>query len=348
MLQKCVTQARSWLVTIPADGDKGVSESALLAVLEEAKLSALGQLERGNNTGYLHWQLLIERESGTPLRFERLRKLFPSGHFEPRRGTVLQAMEYVTKEDTRAVPPVTISRGEIHQDEQGHRYDLDELHEAILSGKSADEVMLEYPKAYRYSGHLRDLETAQMMAAPGAHEIRSDLRVWWVYGAPGVGKTYAAYEMNSGAYRVSDYERDPFGFYRGEDLLVLDEYAGQLSYKLFLQVTDIYPLQLPCRYMNRPALFTRVLILSNESPWQVFGNRPGVSMKAVLRRLNGGVFRMEENGESGRRLCQIPRDDEERQRLKSGVSDSPFKTIPVCLCECSGSGSITQPKLDIF
>lgn len=97
-------QARSWLVTQPADGAHGMSHERLLETLESAHLSAVGQLEKGGKTGYLHWQLLVERESGAPIRFSRLRAIFPHGHYEPRRGTLIQAIDYVTKPDTRACP----------------------------------------------------------------------------------------------------------------------------------------------------------------------------------------------------------------------------------------------------
>lgn len=322
-----LTQSRSWIATIPAEGDKGISEAELLNVLESAKFSAVGQLEEGEKTGYRHWQLLLERESGAVIRFARLRVLFPTGHFEPRRGTIEQAMSYVTKTETRANPPVSISRGEIHRD-QGKRTDLDQYYEAITGGKTAAQVVSEFPRAFRYARQLEALQSSLLIASPLAKEIRDDLKVYWVYGAPGVGKTRAVFSLGD-IFRVSDYTRDPFGMYGGQDILVLDEYNGQLPYELFLQVTDVYPVELPCRYRNKPAIFTRLYILSNRSPWSVYGDTPDVDISAVLRRITGGVFQMVRDPDGARRLVQVPRDDREREQMQKNLADSPFPGFSV-------------------
>lgn len=326
-MKKDVYQARSWLVTQPADGEHGMSHERLLAALESAHLSAVGQLEKGGKTGYLHWQLLIERESGAPIRFSRLRAIFPHGHYEPRRGTLLQAIDYVTKSETRACPPVSISRGEIRRD-QGKRTDLDEFYDAITAGQTVAEVIADNPRACRYARSLETLQDALMTTSDKAKKMRPELRVYWIYGAPGVGKTYAVTSLGD-VFRVSDYRRDPFGRYQGEDTLVLDEYSGQLDYELFLQLSDIYPLELPCRYRNKIAMFSRLFVLSNQSPWGVYAHSPGVHMDAILRRLTGGVFHMVRDPDGTRSLLQIPRNDHEREQMEKNLAESPFPGFTV-------------------
>lgn len=320
-------QARSWLVTQPADGEHGMSHEGLLEALESAHLSAVGQLEKGGKTGYLHWQLLIERESGAPIRFSRLRAIFPHGHYEPRRGTLVQAIGYVTKPDTRACPHVSISRGEIRRD-QGKRTDLDEFYDAITSGQTVAEVIADNPRACRYARSLEALQDALMTTSDKAKKMRPDLLVYWIYGAPGVGKTYAVTSLGD-IFRVSDYRRDPFGRYQGEDTLVLDEYSGQLDYELFLQLTDIYPLELPCRYRNKIAAFSRLFVLSNQSPWGVYAHSPGVHMDAVLRRLTGGIFEMTLDESGARSLLQIPKTPGDEKILAKEPAKSPFKGMSV-------------------
>ena len=63
-------------------------------------------------------------------------------------------------------------------------------------------------------------------------------------------------------YRVSDYTH-PFDSYKCQDILVLDEFRSDLKIGLMLNLLDGYPLDLPCRYNNKTACFTKVFIISN-------------------------------------------------------------------------------------
>ena len=89
-------ESRGWILTLPfAEYDRAAVEEGL------GRYAAyVGQHERGEETGYEHWQIYLEH--ATPVRFSTLHNLFPKGHFERRQGTRAQAVEYVTKEETRA------------------------------------------------------------------------------------------------------------------------------------------------------------------------------------------------------------------------------------------------------
>jgi len=63
-------------------------------------------------------------------------------------------------------------------------------------------------------------------------------------------------------YRVTDYAH-PFDGYRGEDVIVFDEFRGQLKIYEMLNFLDGYPLELPCRYANKQACYTKVYLISN-------------------------------------------------------------------------------------
>ena len=52
------TRHRRWMLTVPAEGEKGVSRDELQQALEPYE-SFLGQLEQGEGgTNYRHWQLV--------------------------------------------------------------------------------------------------------------------------------------------------------------------------------------------------------------------------------------------------------------------------------------------------
>lgn len=62
-------RTRDWLLTIPADEDKGVSRDEVESKL--ASYSAyIGQLEKGKSS-YLHWQIYLSHDR--PIRFSTLK-----------------------------------------------------------------------------------------------------------------------------------------------------------------------------------------------------------------------------------------------------------------------------------
>lgn len=63
-------------------------------------------------------------------------------------------------------------------------------------------------------------------------------------------------------FRVTSY-RYPFDNYRGQDVIIFEEFFDSLSIQEMLTLLDGYPLDLPCRYNNKTACYTKVYILSN-------------------------------------------------------------------------------------
>ena len=63
-------------------------------------------------------------------------------------------------------------------------------------------------------------------------------------------------------YRVTDYEH-PFDGYKGQDVIVFEEFRSCIKIGDMLDYLDIYPLTLPCRYNNKIACFTKIFIISN-------------------------------------------------------------------------------------
>ena len=66
----------------------------------------------------------------------------------------------------------------------------------------------------------------------------------------------------SNVYRVTDYAH-PFDGYKGQDVLIFEEFRSSLPIKDMLVYLDGYPVALPCRYANKEACFTKVYILTN-------------------------------------------------------------------------------------
>ena len=63
-------------------------------------------------------------------------------------------------------------------------------------------------------------------------------------------------------FRVTDYDH-PFDNYKGQDVVLFEEFRSSLKIQDMLNYLDGYPLELPCRYANKIACYTKVYIITN-------------------------------------------------------------------------------------
>lgn len=71
-------------------------------------------------------------------------------------------------------------------------------------------------------------------------------------------------------YFLSDYDGGGFDAYQGERILFMDEYKGQFSFGLLLQLLDGYKIQVHARYSNIYALWDEVYITSVFPPEELY------------------------------------------------------------------------------
>lgn len=134
----------------------------------------------------------------------------------------------------------------------------------IENNCSVAEIINEYPSAIR---QINNIEKAiSMYKANKVKNIFRKLEVSYIYGATGVGKTRTVMEHfgYENVYRVTNY-KNPFDNYNGQDVILFDEFRSSLPISDMLVYLDGYPVNLPCRYSDKPALYTKVYIISNIS-----------------------------------------------------------------------------------
>lgn len=281
------TRHRRWILTVPAEGEKGVSRDELEQALEPYE-GFLGQLEQGEGgSSYRHWQLVLVHSE--PIRFSTLKKKLPTAHVEPVRD-LRASLAYVQKEDTRVGDEPPLVKGKISPGPgQGHRSDLDELRTRILQGQeTADELILADAGAWRHSRLVGDLVSARDRYRQEG-KLR-DVQVRVIYGDTGTGKTSAVLkglQSLGSVCRVTNWgSAGTFDGYDGQDSLVLDEFAGQPPIEALLTWLDVYPVTLPARYRARQAMFVRVALVSNTAPWDWYPWAPKAQRAALARRLH--------------------------------------------------------------
>ena len=81
---------------------------------------------------------------------------------------------------------------------------------------------------------------------------------------PGTGKTRYIMEKYGfkNVYRISNYKH-PFDTYKGEGVIVFEEFRDSLTIEQMLFYLEGYPLKLPARYSDKVACYTTVYIVSN-------------------------------------------------------------------------------------
>lgn len=235
-----------------------MTNEELLKYIEEIKgfRYTAFQLEEGKN-GTKHHQIYISFENAKS--FDTIKKLFPKAHIEYMQGTPKQASDYCTKEDTR-ISDVVIS-GELPQ--QGKRSDLDDIYSMIKEGYTIKEIKETYSSQYiRYRTNINS--TMQEHLEEQYKETFREICTRYLVDEPGVGKTRYIMEKYGykNVYRVSNYKH-PFDGYKGEPVIVFEEFRSSLPVEQMLNYLDGYPLRLPARYGDKVACYTEVYIVSN-------------------------------------------------------------------------------------
>lgn len=281
------TRHRRWMLTVPAEGEKGVSRDELEDALAPYE-AYLGQLEEGEGgTNYRHHQIVLCHSE--PIRFSTLRRRLPTAHVEPVRD-LRASLAYVQKEDTRVEGEKPLVKGSISPGPgQGHRSDLDALRTRILQGQeTADELILSDSSAWRHSRLVGDLVGARDRSRQEG-KLR-DVQVRAVFGDTGTGKTSAVLnglQALGSVCRVTNWgSAGTFDGYDGQASLILDEFNGQPPIGELLTWLDVYQVTLPARYRAREAMFVRVALVANTPPWSWYPHAPKAQRAALARRLH--------------------------------------------------------------
>lgn len=184
-----------------------------------------------------------------------------------------------TFEESGSLPP---------DSKQGDRNDLRTLYALIASGADNAQILGEHPEYLRDISHID--RTRQTILEEKYRNVFRQMTVTYIFGPTGTGKTRSVKEGcgYSNCYAVSDYHH-PFDGYRGQKVMLFDEFHSSLPLNSMLQYLDGYPLELPCRYANKQACYTEAYIISNlplEKQYVSEQHEKPEAWDALLRRIN--------------------------------------------------------------
>lgn len=253
-----------------------------------------GQREACPTTGNMHWQCYIEttkRRTQSSV-IKHWRKTIPlpiSVHIEIARGSAEENKTYCSKSES-AVPDSFFEWGDPMK--QGERSDLSQYVEAVKQGADEYTLMTEHTATWAKYHSLAN-RVRQVVAK--RNQADRQLRVVWLFGPPGTGKTHSALaqarESQQRFFIAPSLQW--FDGYEGEEILIIDDLSPQTfnhHRDFVLRLLDKYPLQLPIKGAFVTAMYTTVYITSNYMPHQ-FNCPPLLDRVHLLHTFEGTSHR---------------------------------------------------------
>lgn len=226
--------------------------------------------------------LLDSRFKNLKYRSESKRRELPRGYsyapkgkphnltyISTKKGTREQARDYSMKQgkyedesSCQILAPIAFGKWI----ENGQRLDLEDLATDIENGKTDIEIFNRDPVAFmRHQRMIR--ETRSMLTNNRWAHVYRDVQVCYISGPTRAGKTslitkHFGYEN---IHRITDLD-NPWDGYTSQDVIIFEEFRQSFPLHSMLSWLEGHPVELPARYFNRQAAFTKVFIISNW-PW---------------------------------------------------------------------------------
>lgn len=244
------------------------------------------QKERAPTTGTPHYQGYIMFTNNT--RITTIQR-HTTDNFSLTRcnGNHQSNVAYCTKEDTRLDGPWTAGE----EPHAGARTDITDFAAYVRDEARSLRAVVERDPAMflRYSRGVESILRSRPIVA------RTPPVVVLLYGPPGTGKTRLIYD----SFPVESIYRKIctdsfFDGYVGQDVLLLDDFAGKASKMALtdlLGILDRYPYRLPIKGSSTDLVSSKIYITTNVHPklWYDYTNRAG-EWRCVSRRINQVVW----------------------------------------------------------
>lgn len=265
-------------------------------------------------------------------------------HVEIARGTDEECIAYCTKEDATHVggPYWWPDEARVRALKERARMDLYDMCEMVDAGKSMKDIYDADPAGYaRNHRYLVAAKRARFGLADDA-PLRERVRVLCVYGPPGIGKSTWVYtQITQKVFCPAITETGTVWFdgYIGEEVLLLDDYKGQLEYSIFNRIVDRWPYMAPVKGGFVSALWTTVVILTNVQPhaWYPPHRYPDEVRSAVFRRVGYGEWKDKDpehryvevhTREEMQAFAAAAPNEEEEEPLSEVPSRAPTPALP--------------------
>lgn len=283
-----------WWGLGPADGPQGDWYYNLM----HGKIQYLHFQEEEGENGTHHLQGFLILNSKQRLAWVK-KEIHPRAHWEVARGTNKQADDYCRKKETKVKGGWELTEGYLPE-----RAEAPKKSEMLMEAAEELDCLKE---GYKRPREIPSLTLMQCGFIPAYKALTADvlgpyrpnLKILTLIGRPGIGKSFAIQKYFPEHGRAI-YGNNGCWFQNPtSDVMVFEEFCGQIPLQRMLQMLDPYPLALEVKGSMAPAMFTKVIITSNTPPSDWYkADEAGVpgkrtdSIKALWDRLgySNGVY----------------------------------------------------------
>lgn len=231
------------------------------------------------------------------VRWSSMTKQFPHVDIRKAKGSTSQCVAYIQKSgkwENDEEKQHTVVKGSFK--EYGERpsdkkeSDTAELYKMISEGMSNAEIYSENAE-YIEKASIIDKIRFDIKSSELEGKRRLNLEVVYVQGDTGAGKSRWILDTygDENVCRIMNYKKHPFDAYKYHDVLVFEEFRDSMALSDMLNYLDIYPVNLPARYADKPLFSTKIFLVSNwklEKQYQNEQVTDNESYQAFLRRIH--------------------------------------------------------------
>ncbi len=230
----------------------------------------LGESETIHLQGYV--------ELSKQMRLNEVRRKFGNRvHYEHRRGTQQQAIDYSKKEDTRVADALS---GEGGAAKKLGKDTLQVVAKELQKGTALNTLMHDYPVQFIMHGPKIRSYALQLK---GRRNSAPKVEIY--YGKTGTGKSAMAQKKFPDAYWIPNPRKGGWWWpnYTGEETVIFDEFRHQLSLDTVLKLLDRYPFDVQEKGNNMNLVSKRIVFTTNIHPLLWYPNTAW-HIKEPLRR----------------------------------------------------------------
>lgn len=269
-------RARMWCFTLPADETKGEHLTWPMSGKDNLPIHwgsgvyfryMKYQVERAPTTGKVHLQGYLCLKRG--VRLTQLKNAYSQrAHWEKSRGTIEDNDLYVSKEDTKLCGPFELgTRPEGGASKTRARWAT--VQDMAKDGNTRNQILMDMPEL---APQVRGIDAILEIYKP-IPEVSREIKVFYLWGPTGVGKTHHALKKFPDGYLIRGkyQEGKSFDGYQLEKVLILDEWSPyEWPLTLMNSLLDKWKCPLTCRYFNKYAFWNTVVIATNAAPTECY------------------------------------------------------------------------------
>lgn len=210
-----------------------------------------------------------------------------TAHLEIRKGSRLQALEYVTKEDTRMAEPHSFGLTKpIKEFIQSLKSTKKNQELSIIKNKLDNGATITNIADDHFDIWVRHHRAFDRYLALKTKPRNHPVDVYLIVGPTGTGKSKWANDNYPDAYWK---QRSQWWCgYTGQSTVILDEYYGWLPYDTLLRLCDRYPMLVESKGGQIQMECSRIIITANHLPHKWY--KPDIYIDALIRRFTHFFF----------------------------------------------------------